>query len=398
MAFNISWGSCENRFQYAYGGYIVVNQLNSKAFWRLDDMPYVNQGSTCWGTTTTGVDKDSVLADFQAIYDQSDSNPGMVAIDASVPNRFRVAGDHGVGGNDWDHTYTTSERDTPIGTTNDLAGEVERNAHWAVGMQAFLANDLDNPAYTLAAEVPSGASLAGDTPTSSNYVPRYFKVGFDRNGNRNDSSPFVECFTLDCITSRDPLTPATRTAMSLADADAVMIGALQEAQLLADLAASSATFKLIFSAKKLFKNVLTDNGDIWGAIGGANPNGGYETQRDRILAAIDAASGWAVPGGVVWLSGDRHLACVDVKTKAGGDTWDVVNVTTATWNKPAVTGTQDDVTTRFLDTTHYTFGNVKVLSDRIIIQILNALDGKVLWSGTVKAGENKLSNDIEVSI
>lgn len=135
-----------------------------------------------------------------------------------------------------------------------------------------------------------------------------------------------------------------------------------------------------------------------GGSAAAGGSAGYEVQRDRILDAIEAASGWAVPGGVAWISGDRHLSCVDVKNTPG-DSWDVVNLTSAVWNKEAVAGSQDDATTVFMDTTNFSFGAISVFSDKLELSIRNSLDGKKMVSGFVYAGTNKwVSETLSVAI
>ncbi|MFT3697521.1 MAG: alkaline phosphatase D family protein [Kofleriaceae bacterium] len=92
-----------------------------------------------------------------------------------------------------------------------------------------------------------------------------------------------ECFVLDCRRWRSP-------NAQIDDADKTMLGAAQKAWFTAAIAASTATFKLIFTSVPLDYGVGVDH---WA---------GFTHEREEILGAIAAAG----ITGVLFLSGDQH--------------------------------------------------------------------------------------------
>lgn len=376
MSFKIAWGSCSSNarnnsaLQVAIDGGITT-------FFSLGDTPYVNATTTAWGVSTTAVTKTSTVADFTAFYTQQYASPGYVALLASGVDHFTMADDHEWGGDNWDHTITQANSQTSIGAVT----QAEVDAHFWVGVQAIqAANTLyaDNPTNTDAeavAEKPPNA--AAGTPVSQ-YPVRYFRIGYDVNGNRNDASPFVEFFVLDCISYRSPL-------VATDDASKTMLGANQKAWLKARVVSSAATFKVIVSPKKTNKNTGADNGDTFGT---------YNTELQEIGTYFDTNS----VTGLIWLSGDRHTPQVQLWSKAGGDAFDLLDVTACPLgvdvNSNATDTTISDHTINYWTPTNgvnQVYGLLHITDTYMEVSMRDGNTGGIIWQGRVLAGENTLT-------
>lgn len=177
---------------------------------------------------------------------------GTQAMLHACPNWF-IGDDHDHGpGNDWDWTIASANRYIAWASTQQ---HVDDMGDWC--NNAFRAYCKGNPDLT----------------------NLYYKVTI------NDD---CEAWFLDGIQYRDAADGTGTTCL----------GATQLAFLLDGLAASTATWKLIFCTKNLY--------------GGADDFSKYATEREIIDADIASASGWLQPGGVVWLSGDIHYPYVSV--------------------------------------------------------------------------------------
>jgi len=234
----------------------------------------------------------------------------------------------------------------------------------------------DNPAndHVLAiAELPQ--EVIDNTPSEpiSHYPVRYYKVGYDANGKVTTGAPTLEVFMMDPISYRSTLAATD-------DASKTMFGANQLAWLKAELAASQATYKAIFS-KLTFRN----------ASGGGNgdTHHDYQTERDSLLTWIDNASGWLVPGGVVWLTGDQHFPHIMVNSSpnhlcvcacpSGVDN---------NWN--GAWSTSEGVP--WVSKTNQVFGSVFVGNGYLEAQIRSVEPGgAILWKGRILPGSNALS-------
>lgn len=106
----------------------------------------------------------------------------------------------------------------------------------------------------------------------------------------------VELIFIDCVAYRDASDGTGTTIM----------GATQKQWFKDTLEQSTATFKIVMSNKNLW--------------GGADDWSKYPTEQAEIVSFIGNMSGWAVPGGVIWCSGDIHYpyvsylesACVNI--------------------------------------------------------------------------------------
>jgi len=159
--------------------------------------------------------------------------------------------------------------------------------------------------------------------------------------------------------------------------------------LLNQLAASTATFKCIFSPKRLVDAGI--NADGWGE---------FFNQRDRILNAINAATGWAVPGGVFWGVGDLHAAFVAANSAGAGTDFISVNPTpcgvSTRHTAPAETETDIEWSSNTIADAGITSptyaGVIDVEEDHVTLHVVNQ-NGDRLWSGNVLAGVNTVSYD-----
>lgn len=158
----------------------------------------------------------------------------------------------------------------------------------------------------------------------------------------------VECFLLD--------TRSYRSASSAVDdVNKTMLGAVQRAWLLDGLAASRATFKLVFTTVPLdFGNGV----DHWA---------GYTVERNDILDAVADA---AVPG-VIFLSADQHWFATQTH-RNGAREFQVGPLSRAPLQMPPI---RPGVIARSAE---YSFGVIDASTDALRVRALGAT-GNVLW-------------------
>lgn len=90
-----------------------------------------------------------------------------------------------------------------------------------------------------------------------------------------------------------------------ADTDRTMLGAVQLAWLIARIKASAAPFKVVLFPHELLKKDAL-SGTTRSDYGHIN----FSDERDALIAAFTDFTGWAVPGGLVLLTGDVHSPTV----------------------------------------------------------------------------------------
>ena len=211
----------------------------------------------------------------------------------------------------------------------------------------------------------------------------------------------IEVFVLSCVVWGDD--PADAAGQHLVrdvqGASNEMLGAKQTAWLHARLSASTKTFKLILCPKVALWTTNT-NADGWK---------GYETTRDTLLQAIhDNSSGWTVPGGVMWGSGDYHSPSITVATEAA-EGYDHVEVNAG----PAREGTSpfiraagtansvtkysipDELTVRDVIYDGL-YGLVESTNEYMKISIRNTVNYTVA-SAKVLAGQHTLAEDVFIN-
>ena len=256
----------------------------------------------------------------------------------AVPNWF-VGDDHDHQvGNDWDGTITSA---------NNVFS-------WALTQQ-----EVDDM------ETWCNAAFRAYTKGNPNWPNFYFSVRV------NDA---LEMFFVDGVAYRDAI-----------GSDGTLLGAAQKAWLTAGISASTATFKVVMSGK-----------NFWG---GADDFAHYDTERNEIRTFINTWATWAVPGGLIWCSGDIHYPYI-----AFQDTAPMVNVCSSplgTWYNTSVA--DGYAGNKLWKSSGYTsvgatdvncYPAIALLtvvgSERLDIRLVDYL-GATRWQGSVMAGEQSLS-------
>lgn len=377
MSFTFAWLSCV--YPAAPTPALDHARSHDVRFLHLQgDTPYMWLTANVHGVNAPAITKTSLAADFELHHLQQRRAPHWAEFHEWAATNGRpiyfMPDDHEWSGDNWDHT--TTQANVPAFNIN-CANQAEVNFHWWEGMKANLAYMTDNvpnmDAEAVLGDIPSQA-LIGDTPPASNYPVTYFRVGYDLDGNVVGSNPHIEFFIIDCISYRSPLTATDNASKTL-------LGATQKAWLKARVVASTATFKVILSNKKLTRNLGADNTDTWGE---------YTTERNEILAHFDGAGVTAAP----WLVGDRHVPNVAQLLKANGDSADVLCVCACPTGVANNAGSKMTYTRSHVWIGEYdskwanVYGLGTVEQGRITLQLRDSVDDSIRWQGYIEAGSN----------
>lgn len=308
MVWKLAWASCDETSGRSIGWRRIYEQ-NPRVFVSQGDTPY------CTGTTPglfgfgsqPGFDATTTQESALLRYQQYWAKPTLAELmtrRATGMLAYWQPDDHEWANDNWDHT---AEELGPTFSTQALI-----NNHWNVARAAqdqLMAAEFDNPAPAAGnTDRPSGALQDGEDPPAINYPIRYFVRDISSNGNVSSGPTHTRIIFLDCISYRSPVTAAD-------DASKRLLGAQQEAwfqEKLAEAVAAGVAFIFVSSTKKLWMSATQDNSDTLGA---------YATERDRLLAMIDATG--ARP---IWLSGDRHTLHVMESRKAAGGVADMIDI------------------------------------------------------------------------
>lgn len=335
------------------------------------DTPYCNVTATYWGISLTAHAVGDTVADVFKHHQCLNLTPGMQSMIRNF-TVYYMPDDHEWGGDDWDHTLTQSESQTPIGAVS----QAEVDAAFWVGNQAviqaidqYYANPQNDDAEAIA-EKPSSA----DAGTSAGQYPvRYFRQRLTDTGAPAAASVAAVCelFVIDCISYRSPLAATD-------DASKTMIGANQKAWLKSYLLASDAPFKIIASGKTTYYGGAGDNEDGWNE---------YSTERDELLSYIDANG----ITGVIWIAGDKHYSKIIASSKAAGDEFDHLCVCACplTIDNNAAPTIGEGYTVQTI--AGQVFGVLTITAEVLQIAIRSAYTGAVKWSGQLLVGQNALS-------
>ena len=215
----------------------------------------------------------------------------------------------------------------------------------------------------------------------------------------------TEVFVLAAVCwGRDP-TDSTRLVRPAYGASNSMLGTKQVDWLKAALKASTKTFKIIMCPK------MTLTAEF------SNPDGfnAYFEEIDLDLAPyIHAGTDWAVPGGVIWCTGDYHTPSVHAsEAGVGAATYDHVEVCACPAQKDSRgvrdSGVGGTYTVQWVNTGKgdsagpvagtpnprrelRNFGVIEVQADGSYLEAkIVTLSGNEWWKGRVYAGENKLT-------
>lgn len=376
MSWSFAWASCA--FPTSPTTAMKHIQEHGVRFLHLQgDTPYLWYSGNTHGVNAPAITKTSTAADIALHHAQQRAAPYWAEYISWAEENDRpiyyMPDDHEWGGDNWDHTIVQANTGMPLSCTT----QAEVNAHWLAGITAARQYMSDNPinadAEAVLGDIPSQA-LVGDTPAASAYPINYFRVGYDLAGNVVSSNPLIEFFVIDCISYRSPLSATD-------DASKTMLGATQKAWLKARVVASTATFKIIFSNKKLTFNTPADNTDVWSY---------YTSERNEILAYFDGAGVTSAP----WLVGDRHVPNVAYLRKTSGFAADVLCVCACPMGVENNSGAQANLADPLIWLAKYgqkylnVYGLGVVDADRITLQLRNSIDAGIVWQGYMEAGTN----------
>lgn len=376
----IVWFSCNEQPATALG---LLRAAAENPHVALDqgDTPYISGGATVRGITASATTYLSTAAEILVHYHQVFTDKGFAALQRKRNNGmqyYKMMDDHEYGGDDWDSTPTQAATQNNIGGTN--AGnptQAETDAHAWECKQAFALaaaryydnpTNIDNPTR----DIPSGTADA----VAAHFPVYYFRQGFLFDGGK--CAPGVcgdiEVFVLDCITARSPIAATDNSSK-------YMLGANQEAWLLAKLAASTATWKVISTTKATRAPSGGGNSDTFRV---------YSTQMNRILTAIAAAN----VKGVIWVTGDKHIPYVVAQSIAGGDSYDHVCVCAcpiSVETNGQMTGTLNGMIWQGQNNNYSRcYGLLELERTEARISIKQALNGAYLWKGKMLPTSNAL--------
>lgn len=365
-----------------------------------DDFPYNDLDLKGYGENHVSVGTDPTdIENYWAGARYIRKIPGSRYLGRTRPYSF-MWGDHNFCGEDWDNSIKACAIPNKVGGVYAFLGDRLPTAEevvgfWAVnseGSRPYIEANPPNTDPGVVAEAPPGASIVGIANNGGVdvlYPPRYHRIRI---------GTLVEIFVLDPYSHCDEIETAASPSKTL-------LGSVQKAWLKDGLQSSPCTFKLISCAVKTFGNV-NDNVHIWAALGATTITSpgqpdhpltwtarGYEDERDELLAFIQAGSGWAVPGGVAWIAGDRHCPSVHAST-----VYDHLCVVACPESNDVNEnqGATVPATTLWIDAKfdgsafsggNNAYGVVEVTEERMDLKIV-ALGMRVLWEGSILPGEN----------
>lgn len=246
------------------------------------------------------------MVDYQKFWAEYDAGKFLV---------FSQADDHDHKCNNYDHAIATAAAGFPMpahgtyGQIHTISTKAHVLALWEIGQagrRLFDAQYTNNPPYRVGStDIPS--ELVG-TAAANKFDEVYHYQDFDKYGNRVDGSTGTavhRVIFIDCVTYKSP-------ALATDNASKQMLGATQEAWVLASCASAVAAgirSITVSSSKDLFN---VDNNDGWWT---------YSTRRDILLKAMHDAN---YP--VVWMCGDRHVPHAAKALVSAGDTYDMLSL------------------------------------------------------------------------
>ena len=301
MSFKITWISCESRNTHFVGGHhITAGVIKMQG-----DLPYVDATFTAWGDTVPVVNVSSNQQAFEDHYDNMWLNPGYIAMRGQASYLTLRADDHEWGGDNWDHTLTQSESQSPIGAT-DQEGV---NTHYLTGLAALTAQgairELNPPTFIDdGGEYPPQVDDATDysnfanKPLVTEYTAQYGKQYFDVNGVElpTATGAKVVIYDIDCIARRSPTADTDNSSKT-------MLGSIQKAWIKSEVVTDSPLVDLIIisNGKKWRQSNPVGTSDNWGV---------YGTER------LELENHWDSNGvdNLIIIAGDQHRAEVSAGT------------------------------------------------------------------------------------
>lgn len=369
----IVWASCDDT-NAATPGWHRVREHQPHLFISQGDTPYTNAATNNlygFGTMpafTASTTEAQALDKLRQLWKKPTADALLLDLAARGAQAIYQPDDHEWADDNWDHTNAALGGSF---TTQALV-----NTHWDrvnKALTTFMGERWNNPApdAALNTQRPSGALGSGENPSASLYPIRYFVQDYDLLGSLirtavgptvpADAGAAVRVVFLDCISYRSPNAATDNSSK-------VLLGAQQEAWLLAVLAASAAIpHVLISSTKKLWRGSggVSDNSDTFG---------NFTTERQRILSAIQAM-------GVrpIWLSGDRHTLTVCETRVATGSVCDMIDITACPIGVE-VNGVGPTYPELIWKTSVQGYGLVAVDQAGLTAELREANTGSVLWT------------------
>ncbi len=294
-SFNVCWWSCIDE-SYDFTPGLLMQKHNPTAVFDLGDVSYgqanaLNPYGIVWikANTNNGQPGGYDISDVWDHMRGGHQIPGRQSAERNSAYYFMPDDHDALAGNDWDHSIDQATVDTGgINLTDPTQAECD--THWWTVNQArrsYMKGNADTEAVSTVNDIPGESEEVAAT----HYPVNYFKAEISN----------TEFFMLDCISHRSALSDSD-------DENKTILGPTQKAWLIDAVIASTATFKIIVSTKKLYKlGELADNADTWAE---------YTTERDEILAAVASET------GVLWISGDTHNATASwwtIDDIAGGE-------------------------------------------------------------------------------
>lgn len=351
----------------------------------LGDFIYMNSDvQPAWGESpanyNTNLTTATTTENYYAQWRQGYRHPASDYM-RDVPS-FIMPDDHEFPSDDWDHSIANISDPGFNNPCSFVTLQSEVDAIWNSANQASISYTLGNPDH-IDSETPDAPPASGQA--ASNYPVRYFRFTVGP----------IDFICLDNISHRSSVRQTPD------DATKTMLGANQKQWLKDILAASTATYAVIFCTKKTWNNE-GDNTDAWFPSGA---NVGYTTERGEIESYIDAKSGWANTNlSVIWFTGDTHIANVIENTSTqhlcvNGCPLGADGVTpTAGKLNPNITYIGPTANTT-VNGNFRCYTHVRVHgTDKLEIWI-RQISGRPHWHGFLEAGDNTFSqNELSVTI
>lgn len=401
---SFGFGSCLGPAHVQAYGFQLVNTHNIRAWFALGDTPYCDAGHDADTTFTaytrwmaslvpgTYASWSSGRLAWDKNYAALQDTPGWKYLTQHVPT-YRLPDDHEYG-NDWDWTVNAwSTLFSPALASQadiDTCGSYANAAAWS-----WNKGNPDNADAEVGDWAPSSCADA-----ASNHPPKHYRK---RIGNveffhidwyaHMDSDSKADAYRKVCIDNAtwNAALGYTYSDPSGAALAKTRLGPYQLNWLLTNLAASTATFKVIVSGKVSYlANATSDNK-------GLDPS--FKTERDYIVAWIKRYA-----TGVLWIAGDVHTAsvfndlsghcCVNSSPlgqvvffgKAGTVIYNPGFSSFQTWRATGATGAKA--------TNQNTYGVVQVF-DNYLKPAIYSISGELLWSAYLKAGKNYLQPSLD---
>ena len=356
---NVLWYSCSNRHQ-RWWALSVARKYDVRAIISVGDTPYTYPVNN-WGEDTAFVEHAPLDMDtIYAHHRQEHRIPEFAKAIQEVPFYYMWNDHDGLSGDDWDHSLARANERIP----NSFTTQEEVDAHFVAARHAYEAYSIGNPER--AAEAPQKPPLS--SRSDSDYPPQYFKF----------SIAHADFFVSDGVSHCGEM-----------GTDTTIVGSNQRDWLVANLTASTNTFKVWVDGYKLWATSQSEAKNSWDSHPG---------ERDHILNQVLGTT-----KGLIHLSGDRHHPTVQYATVNHYADY-LVDVTACPFhNSYNQISPGYNSPSGYTDIIHYKAGGYSGGTEGLyrcvgILEIsANAMTPRIVdieenvrWQGTILAGSNQL--------